>query len=140
MHVWGRGSQRELSTINPILVEIAEKVLQIRDITVIQGHRDEGTQNRYYSQGVSKVKWPYSKHNTYPSKALDVQPSPYVEETLREDLTYIAGLFVGVGAQMGHKLRWGGDWDRDGETADNGFDDLFHIELDDESIPESETS
>ena len=129
MRVWGRGSQRHLAEVDPRLVGVCNEVLKHRDISVIEGHRDKETQNRYFDRGVSKVQWPNSKHNRYPSMAVDVQPYPYNEETLREDLSYIAGLFVGIGAERGLDIRWGGDWDEDGETADNNFDDLFHFEL-----------
>lgn len=128
-NVWGRGSQRNLATVDLQLRRLCDRVLEHRDISVIQGHRDEATQNLYFKNGVSKVQWPNSKHNSFPSQAVDVQPSPYNEDTLREDLSYIAGLFVGIGAEMGLNIRWGGDWDEDGETADNSFDDLFHFEL-----------
>jgi len=30
---------------------------------------------------------------------------------------------------MNVSVRWGGDWDSDGEIADNSFDDLVHVEL-----------
>ena len=39
---------------------------------------------------------------------------------------------IGVGASMGVAIRWGGDWDKDNELKDNGFDDLMHFELIDE--------
>ena len=41
----------------------------------------------------------------------------------------MGGMLRGIGHMMGYKLRWGGDWDRDGETKDNNFDDLVHIEI-----------
>ena len=131
MNVWGRGSQRNLSSVRAELQDIADAVLQIRDHSVIEGHRDEATQNRYYEEGVSKLQYPDSKHNAYPSNAIDIQPYPYpaTEQALREDLTLLAGLYIGVAAERGLVLRWGGDWDRDGETGDNNFDDLFHIEI-----------
>lgn len=129
MNVWGRGSQRVLKTLAPELRTVLHTVLQLRDISLIQGHRGEEEQNRYFKQQVSKVEWPNSKHNSWPSDAVDLQPSPYNAETLREDLSYIAGLMVGVGHQLGLDIRWGGDWDEDGETADNSFDDLFHFEI-----------
>lgn len=128
MNVWGRGSQRHYVTIRHEMQEVLDAVLQLRDLSIIDGHRDEQRQTDYFRRGVSKVQFPDSKHNTYPSDAADVQPAPYNEETLREDLTYIAGLIIGVGAMMGYDIRWGGDWDEDGETADNKFDDLFHFE------------
>jgi hypothetical protein len=41
----------------------------------------------------------------------------------------LLGLYVGIGAVLGIPLRTGADWDRDGEIADNGWDDFFHVEL-----------
>ena len=32
-------------------------------------------------------------------------------------------------SKITHKIRWGGDWDSDGEIKDNNFDDLVHIEI-----------
>ena len=129
MNVWGRGSQRHRDTLDHRLQLVLDKVLPLRDLSIIDGYRDEHRQNTYYESGVSKVRFPNSKHNSLPSSAVDVQPSPYNEDTLREDLTYIAGLIVATGAALNIDIRWGGDWDADGETADNNFDDLFHFEL-----------
>jgi len=129
MNIWGRGSQRQLETVDPRLKSLCNRVLAHRDISVIQGHRGKTEQEEFFQKGVSKVRWPDSRHNTYPSLAVDVQPAPYNEKTLREDLSYIAGLFIGIGATMGLDIRWGGDWNENGETADNSFDDLFHFEL-----------
>ena len=36
---------------------------------------------------------------------------------------------MGVASQMGIKIRWGGDWDRDTDLSDNRFNDLPHFEL-----------
>jgi hypothetical protein len=98
-------------------------------MSIVCGHRDETAQNLAYLEGKSKVMWPNGKHNSLPSKAVDVQPYPYNVPTLEVDLGYIAGLAVAFGAQMGVKIRWGGDWNQNGETADNKFDDLFHLEI-----------
>lgn len=129
MNVWGRGSQRVWETCVPKLKEVFDIVLQLRDLSAIQGHRGKEEQNRYFEEGTSELKWPNGNHNSYPSEAVDVQPSPYVEETLREDLSYIAGLVIAVGHMLGYDIRWGGDWNENGETSDNNFDDLFHFEL-----------
>jgi len=104
-------------------------VLPLRDHSVIQGFRGKEEQNHFFIMGVSKVKWPDSKHNSRPSEAIDIQPYPYNEDTLREDLTLLAGLYIGIASELGIRIRWGGDWDEDGETADNNFDDMFHVEL-----------
>jgi hypothetical protein len=128
---WSYSSRVKLEQLDPRLRRVVGRVRDMRDISLVTGHRGEEEQNLMVSLGRSKVNWPNSKHNTMPSLAVDVQPYPYSdkEEVLREDLSYIAGLFVAFGKSEGINIRWGGDWDRDGETADNGFDDLFHFEI-----------
>ena len=42
---------------------------------------------------------------------------------------YFGGFVLGIASQMGLKIRWGGDWDRDTEVKDNRFDDLPHFEI-----------
>ena len=42
----------------------------------------------------------------------------------------LAGFILCIAAQKGIKLRWGGDWDNDFDTRDEGrFRDLPHFEL-----------
>ena len=43
---------------------------------------------------------------------------------------HLLGLYKAVGSENGIPVRIGMDWDRDGEIADNGFDDGFHVEID----------
>ena len=126
---WSYGSRRKLQQLTPSLRSIVGKVRDKRDISIITAHRGEAEQNAAYKEGMSKIKWPLGKHNSYPSRAVDVQPYPYNEVSLREDLSYIAGLFIAFGESEGVHIRWGGDWDHDGETADNEWDDLFHFEI-----------
>ena len=128
---WGANSLNTRETIDPRLNAVSDVVLQIRDHSIIQGHRGEHEQNAAFDAGNSKLRWPDGKHNKLPSLALDMQPYPLPQDhdTLREDLSYLAGLYVGVGRMMGLTLRWGGDFDMDGETADNHWDDLYHIEI-----------
>jgi peptidoglycan L-alanyl-D-glutamate endopeptidase CwlK len=82
------------------------------------------------AQGLSKVK--FGKHNVYPAQAVDVQPYPvaHSQQDLREELAFIGGLFIAFGRARGLKLRWGGSWDRTGQTRNNAFDDYYHVEID----------
>jgi len=107
-------------------------VLQIKDHSVIKGHRGEEEQHQAFVDGNSELDWPDGNHNAYPSKAQDVQayPFPEKESEQREEQLYLLGLYKGVAYMRGIPLRTGADWDRDGEILDNGFDDFFHIEID----------
>ncbi len=131
MRAWGPKSQRVYSSLCEELQQACDYILhEIADVSLIKGHRTEAEQNALYP-AFTKVKWPNSKHNSYPSMAVDLQPFPLPqdEQELREQLTYIAGRIVEWGKHVGIDIRWGGDWDQDGDVTDNGFDDLYHFEV-----------
>ena len=130
-YTFGKKSHRELCTTDARLQDIAHKVLRIKDHSIIQGHRNHADQIIAYRDGFSKVQWPNGKHNGLPSKAMDVQtyPRPQKPSELREEQFYLLGLYRGVAHEMGLEVRTGADWDNDGEVSDNGWDDLFHVEL-----------
>lgn len=88
----------------------------------------ESEQNKYFEQGKTKVQWPDSKHNKKPSWALDAAPTPIDWED-RERFYYFAGVVMAVAKLLKIEIRWGGDWDRDGNFKDQSFDDLVHFEM-----------
>jgi len=134
MNRFGDKSMLALRTAEPVLLEIAFKVLEIKDHSILKGHRTESEQNAAFHSNNSKLLWPNGKHNSLPSNAIDVQtyPRPPLDphdDQLRDEQYYLLGLYVGVAHEMRLKLRTGADWDTDGEVSDNGWDDLFHVEL-----------
>jgi len=131
VNTFGNRSRAALETSHPVLQQAAEIVLQLKDHSVLKGFRGQAEQDQAFADGHSKVQWPNGKHNQLPSIAIDVQtyPRPDLEEDLREEQFYLLGLYVGVLHGLGWKARTGADWDTDGEVSDNGFDDLFHVEL-----------
>jgi hypothetical protein len=44
-------------------------------------------------------------------------------------LGHIGGRLIEMARTDGIIIRWGGDWDRDGDVLDQDFDDLFHFEI-----------
>ncbi len=131
MNKFGTESEAELAGADPRLQQIAHKVLVIKDHSIIKGHRPKAEQNEAFAAGNSKLQWPDGKHNAWLSLALDVQtyPRPPYEPDLRAEQHYLLGLYVGIGAEMGIELITGADWDDDGQVTDNGWDDLFHVEI-----------
>lgn len=121
-------SKKALNTCDPKLAAVLEEAIKLKDFTVLEGHRNRERQQKMFRDGKSKLQWPNSKHNGIPAKAVDIAPYPIDWNNLRE-FDYLAGLVVGIGAEMGIKIRWGGDWDKDGELSDNSFNDLPHLEL-----------
>lgn len=128
MAKYSNSSCEKLYTCDERLVRVFERVVQTFDNTILVGHRDEATQQEMYEQGKSQLQYPNSKHNSFPSKAVDAAPYP-IDWDDRERFTLFAGFVLGIAEEMGIYLRWGGDWDRDWQTSDNSFDDLVHFEI-----------
>jgi peptidoglycan L-alanyl-D-glutamate endopeptidase CwlK len=124
MFKFGKRSRERLKGVNPKLVNVLNELIKIMDVTIIEGLRTEARQNELLAQGKSKTK--YSKH--LEGKAVDLAPYPIDWED-RERFHYMGGMIRGIGIKMGVDIRWGGDWDSDGEVKDNGFDDLVHVEI-----------
>jgi len=125
---FGKTSKKRLKSCDPTLQMVFNEVIKHVDCSVLEGTRTEETQNKYYAEGKSKFKYPSSKHNTFPSQAVDVTPYP-VDWKDRERQTLFAGFVIGIAKGMNIKLRWGGDWDMDWEVNDNKFDDFPHFEV-----------
>ena len=118
----------KLAECDERIQKVFNTVIETVDNTILVGHRNESDQEEMYETGRSQLQWPNSLHNSLPSKAVDVAPYP-IDWNDRERFTLFAGYVLGVAENMGIKLRWGGDWDRDFKTSDNSFDDLVHFEL-----------
>ena len=121
---FGKRSRERLKGVNIKLQHILNQLVKIMDVTIIEGLRTESRQNELVAQGKSKTK--YSKH--LEGRAVDLAPYPIDWED-RERFHYMGGMLRGIAHEMDVKIRWGGDWDSDGEIADNSFDDLVHVEL-----------
>ncbi len=124
MAKFGSRSRKRLKGVDAKLVNVLNETIKLMDITVIEGVRSKERQAELLEKGATKVK--YSKHME--GKAVDIAPYP-IQWKDRERFHYMGGIIRGVASQMGVKVRWGGDWDSDGEIKDNNFDDLVHIEL-----------
>jgi len=132
MPKFGKKSLENLNTCDPRLIEIFTEVVKTWDCTVLCGHRGQVEQDKAYTEKRSKLKFPQSKHNAYPSKAVDVAPYYANVGIAWNDLGgfyMFAGYVMRVAEELGYKLRYGGDWDGDKRTADQTFNDLPHFEI-----------
>ena len=124
MPKFGRRSRERLKGVDSRLVNILNELVKIMDVTIIEGLRTKERQEELVSQGKSQTK--FSKH--IEGRAVDLAPYP-VDWEDRERFHYMGGMIRGIVKQMGVNVRWGGDWDSDGEIKDNKFDDLVHVEI-----------
>tara|TARA_Y100000401_G_scaffold116830_1_gene123584 strand:+ start:447 stop:851 length:405 start_codon:yes stop_codon:yes gene_type:complete len=128
MAKFGRRSKERLATCHKDLQKVFNEVIKYVDCSVLEGHRSEERQNKLFKEGRTKVKYPKGRHNSSPSRAVDVTPYP-VDWDDRERQTLFAGFVIGIARSMDIRLRWGGDWDMDFQVMDNRFDDFPHFEL-----------
>ena len=130
MPKFGKRSRENLATSDPILVEIMNEAIKVMDFSVICGHRGQEAQEAAFNSNRSKARWGQSKHNSLPSKAVDVAPWPIDWEDT-EAFVLLAGVVMAVAYRLGYGdlVRWGGDWDSDRRTKDERFRDYPHFEL-----------
>lgn len=121
-----------------MIILVALSVSQV-DFGVAEGHRSVEVQQDYYEQGKSRIDGitRLSKHNLRPSMAVDIYGFVNGRSVWdKETMSYVAGVIMGVaamlyrGGEVSHLVRWGGNWDMDGEILhDQSFDDRPHFEL-----------
>lgn len=63
-----------LVNVDKVLVQLIRAYANDHDVLVICGHRGKDAQNEAYRTGHSKLEWPDSKHNSLPSRAVDICP------------------------------------------------------------------
>jgi len=144
MRKWGDKSKEVRADLHPTLVHYLDRALQeVADISLICGHRNQADQMKAYFSGNSTLMWPQGKHNSLPSLAVDFRPYPMPKFKAKvwAALAYTAGRIIQMAAEDGVKIRWGGDWDADGDLTNQKFDDLFHLEVvPSESLDEKTTT
>ena len=128
MYKFGKRSKSRLKGIDPRLREVLDELIKIMDVTIIEGVRSTEKQQEYFKKGKRKIDGIKKKGQHQIGKAVDLAPYP-IDWNDRDRFYYMGGMLRGIGHMLGYKLRFGGDWDGDGQTKDNSFDDLVHIEI-----------
>ena len=135
MPTLSKTSLDRLSTCHQDLIIFCTELIKHYDFVVVCGHRGEAEQNEAYFKGNSKLKFPNSKHNTYPSKAVDLAPWEGKIDWDKNQMFYFAGFAKGVAAMLykngviKHEIRSGIDWDDDTDVNDTSFLDAPHFEI-----------
>lgn len=110
----GRESKLRLATcdarLQQLVTAVAAKVDAgallplVGDISVACGYRGQAEQNAAFDRGASKLRWPRSKHNSVPSKAVDLWPSP-VDWKRHDQFEAVRGLVLSTAAELGIRIR-----------------------------------
>ena len=144
MFVFGSRSREKLANVHPDLVLVVSRALlysQI-DFAITEGMRTHTRQIELIRMGRSWTE--RSKHLRQPdgyAHAIDVMAVGDINrdgevDTTDRDLTWsrsaygtIADAFMRASTELGIPIRWGGDWDCDGDSGDQAHFDGPHFEL-----------
>jgi len=146
MNEYSKTSAARLLTCHFDLQLIFNEVIKksSQDFGIAQGGRSETEQLKYFLEGKSKIdpRIPSQKakamHLKEPSMACDIYAWDEIQKRASWDkklLTKISKVAIPIAARLlaegkvSHRLRWGGDWDSDGDTTDQSFNDLPHYEI-----------
>ena len=128
MPKFSESSEKRLATCHPKLRELFQEVVKGYDCTVLCGFRGQDEQDSAFEKGTSKVKWPESKHNNFPSLAVDVAPYP-IDWKDTNRFYHFAGYVRAVAERLGIKVRQGVDWNGNLDFKDESFFDGPHVEI-----------
>lgn len=132
-HRWGSRSKARLSECHPAFEAWADEVLRRMpfDLSITVGHRGKESQNEKFDKGLSRLRWPRSRHNTTPSLAIHLVPWVNGKIDYEDEAKWLKMGAVGLQVAIDHglKMTWGGNWDsfaRPGSLIGDGA----HFELD----------
>lgn len=131
--VLGQRSIDRLAGVHPDLVRVVRRATELttQDFAVLEGVRTLERQRELYAQGRTKpgkiVTWTMqSKH--IDGLAVDLVPNPVDWNTVSK-FDAIAKAMFAAAAILGVAIRWGADWDGDGNRRERGESDSPHFEL-----------
>lgn len=109
MPEFSKQSLDKLATVDKRLQDICNEVIKHIDITILVGQRGKEDQDKACEEGKSKTPWPTSKHNSCPSKAVDVAQYPIDWKDIQKFMD-LNGYMQVAAAKLGIKIRWGGSF------------------------------
>lgn len=99
-------------------------------IAYLGGFRTAEEQAELYKEGVTKCdgKIRISEHQR--GRAVDLIPMSIGKAVQTKEMACIvAGTMFACASELGIKIRWGLDWNMNGDIRDNKFNDQAHFEL-----------
>ncbi len=125
---YSKTSRERLDSCHPKLQQLFDSLIKDYDVSIICGHRSKAKQDQAVASGASKTKFPNSKHNALPSLGVDAALYPIDWNDTGRHYMFV-GIVKERARQLGIRIRCGADWDMDGHTDDQKFNDLVHFEL-----------
>ena len=76
MAVFSARSLARLETCHQDLQTVCRELIKQYDFCVLEGYRGPAAQQAAFEKGKSRLHFPHSAHNKYPSLAVDIAPYP----------------------------------------------------------------
>lgn len=131
--IFSKTSEQRLLTCGPHLQTLFHAIIEYYDCMILIGYRNEKEQNDAFKSKKSKLRYPKSKHNFIPSRAVDAIPwfknEPHIRWHDIKKFYEFGGFVQAMAKTLDIEIRWGGNWDMDDELHDQGFNDLVHFEV-----------
>jgi len=125
MFKFGERSESNLAGVHPDLVKVARLALKKSpvDFGISEGLRSVERQKELFAAGKSKTM--KSRHIT--GHAIDIFPAGKPIDWKK--MIIIQKIMFEVANELNIPIRWGGDWNENGQTTDEQFYDSPHFEL-----------
>ena len=102
-------SLQRLATCHPTIQKVIIEAAKTFDFSVACGHRGEQEQDEAYARGFSKLRFPHSRHNSFPATAVDLVPYP-LDWSDEGRFTAMSVAIKAAALALGVNIEWGGDW------------------------------
>lgn len=123
------GSAHRLSQAHHLLQLLMNEAIKKTPFMILDSQRGRHAQEQAFAQGHSKVHFGNSAHNWSPSVALDVAPLPLDWHNARAFMDLGLGVIMPLAHALHIPIRWGADFNRDGNYTNDSFVDMPHYEL-----------
>lgn len=121
-------SKAALKNAHPLLQKLFNEVIKEFDCVILESRRNKADQTKAHKNGFSNAKFGESAHNYTPAIALDVCPYP-IDWSNSKAFIDLSRVVLKKAKELNIKIRWGGDWNGDGDMTDQKLMDLPHYEL-----------
>lgn len=130
-------SQNNLNGVSPNLCKVVARAAELSSVgfDVIEGVRTKERQAKLYAQGRTEagqiVTWTLTSNHFVNAKtgyghAVDILPKTGWNNLAGFDT--VATAMFQAASELGVKIRWGADWDKDGKYREKGETDSPHFE------------
>lgn len=119
-------SENTMQGVHADLVKVVRRAIELSsvDFKVIEGKRTMARQKELFAKGATQTM--NSRHLT--GHAVDLLPLP-VDWNNRKPFELVSQAMFAAAKELNIKIRWGGDWNENGKSADEKFYDGPHFEL-----------